>query len=180
MNTPECTILQAACATIASPEAYDPVFIGEEEDEPYLDAMAGFANPTNEMLKEAEKAFKKDTIVANIISIGSGKLGPQHIATRTPLSDLLKRAITDTERVHNDIQNRFQDLGIYFRFNVEGILPMTNSIGKTTRAQTVAFLEDPANSKKMDGTVISIQERSGKRPLKDLSRISSFWGSKAI
>jgi hypothetical protein len=181
MSTPDCTILQAACATIASPDAYDPILIGgEEEEESYLDAMAGFANPTNEMLKEAEKVFEKNAVVANIVSIGSGKLDPQQVITRTQLSDLLNRAITDTERVHNDIQNRLQDLGIYFRFNVENILPMNNSIGNTTRVQTSAYLEDATHSQRMNGAVTSIQARNVTRPLKELSMMSSFWQSKIL
>ncbi|CAG8592889.1 14986_t:CDS:2, partial [Acaulospora colombiana] len=160
--------MQAACATIASPESYDPVGIGEEEDQAqYIDAMAGYANPTNELLKEAEKVFVKNAMVANIISIGSGK--PQIDQQNMNLNDALRRAITDTERVHNDIQNRLHDLGIYFRFNVDGILPMKNLVGKTTRVQTAAYLEEAANSKRMDEAVTSIQERNGIKNLKELS-----------
>jgi hypothetical protein len=140
--------------------------------------MAGYANPTNEMLKEAEKVFGKNVVVANVVSIGSGKLnlelGQQKIdPSGSQLSDLLKRAITDTERVHNDIQNRFQDLGIYFRFNVEAILPIMNSIDPKTRVQTAAYLEDTSTSQRMDGAVTSIQERKGVKPLKELSTMTS-------
>jgi hypothetical protein len=175
---PDCTILQAACATIASPEAYNPVAVGEEEKQSlYVDAMSGYASPTNEMLKEAEKVFGKNMVVANVVSIGSGKpelrqqkLGP----SESQLSDLLKRAITDTERVHNDIQNRLQSLGIYFRFNVENILPMVNSIGQTTRVHTTAYLEEATTSQKMDVAVTSIQERKGIKSLRELSTMSSY------
>jgi hypothetical protein len=174
---PDCTILQAACATIASPESYDPILVGEEENQLlYVDAMAGYANPTNEMLKEAEKVFGKNAVVANVVSIGSGKpeLRQQQIGPNgSQLSDLLKRAIMDTERVHNDIQNRFQNLDIYFRFNLECIITMVNSIGQTARVQTAAYLEEAATSQKMDVAVISIQERKGMKYLKELSTRSS-------
>jgi hypothetical protein len=176
MSNPNCTILQAACATIASLEAYEPVIIGDEEEGQslYIDAMAGYANPTNEALKEAERIFGKDTIVSNIVSVGSGKPGlrqQQDACTRTRLSDILKQAINDTERVHNDIHYRFQDLGIYFRFNVEGILPMNTSTGRITRMQTVAYLENTANNLRMDRAVKSLQERKGIKALKELSMI---------
>jgi hypothetical protein len=184
MNIPDCTILQAACATIASPEAYDPVIIGDEDDQcTYMNAMTGYANPTNEVLKEAEKIFGKNAVVANLLSVGSGRLElrqQQDTGIMSQLSDLLKRAITDTERVHNDIYNRFQDLGIYSRFNAEGILPVTNSMRKTTRVQTAAYLEDAPNSHRMDRAVTSIRERKGVKSLKDLSTISSFCARSTI
>jgi hypothetical protein len=175
---PDCTILQAACATIAFPESFEPVVVGEEENQLlYVDAMGGYANPTNEMLKEAEKVFGKNVVVANVVSIGSGKpeLRPQQLGpSGSQLGNLLKRAIRDTERVHNDIQNRLQSLGIYFRFNVESIPPMVNSIGQTTRVYTTAYLEEAATSQKMDVAVTSIQERKGIKPLKELSTMPSY------
>jgi hypothetical protein len=184
INTPDCTILQAACATIASPEAYEPVIIGDEDDQyTYMNAMTGYANPTNEVLKEAEKVFGKNAVVANLVSVGSGKLEirqQQDTVIMTQLSDLLKRAVTDTERVHNDIYNRFQDLGIYFRFNAEGILPVTNSTQNTTRIQTAAYLEDAPNSHRLDRAVASIRERKEVKSLKDLSTISSFYVRSSI
>jgi hypothetical protein len=178
MNTPDCTILQAACATIASPDSYEPASIEDEDDQClYMSAMTGYANPTNEVLKEAEKVYGRNAVVANLVSVGSGKLElrqQQDPAIKNPLSDLLKRAITDTERVHNDLYNRFQDLGIYFRFNAEGLLPVTKSSKRVTRVQTAAYLEDAPNSHKMDRAITSIQERKGVKFLKDLSMISSF------
>jgi hypothetical protein len=178
MNNPDCTILQAACATIASLEVYEPVIIGDEEGQSlYIDAMTGYANPTNEALKEAERLFGNDTIVSNIVSVGSGKpelRQQQDACTRNRLSDILKQAINDTERVHNDIHHRFQDLGIYFRFNVEGIPPMNTSTGRITRMQTVAYLENMDNNLRMDRAVKSLQERKGIKALKELSTICAL------
>jgi hypothetical protein len=178
MNTPDCTILQAACATVASPDSYEPDSVEDEDDQClYMSAMTGYANPTNEALKEAEKVFGRNAVVANLVSVGSGKLElrqQQDPAIMNPLSDLLKRAITDTERVHNDLYNRFQDLGIYFRFNAEGLLPITNSSRRKTREQTAAYLEDAPNSHRMDRAITSIQERKAVKSLKDLSTISLF------
>ncbi|PVF91531.1 hypothetical protein CPB86DRAFT_316774, partial [Serendipita vermifera] len=146
MSPPDCSILQAACATIASPDAYDPVTIGDEGDQVlYIDAMAGYANPTNELLKEAEKVFGGEVMVANIVSIGSGQLDPEQ-QKHAQLNDILRRAITDTERVHNDIQNRFQDLGIYSRFSVDAILSIDNTVVNTTRIKTAAYLEEALNN----------------------------------
>jgi hypothetical protein len=173
MNAPSCSISQAACAAIASPDAYEPVNIDNSDEEvTYISAMAGYANPTNEMLKEAEKVFGKNAMVATIISIGSGNVylpQNQHESPSIRLDDTLKRVILDTERVHNDLQGRFQDLGIYFRFNAESIAPMHSSIGKLTRVRTMTYLEEAITSQRMDGAINSIQERNGVKPLKEIS-----------
>ncbi|PVF91532.1 hypothetical protein CPB86DRAFT_878463 [Serendipita vermifera] len=172
MSTPDYSILQAACAAIASPDAYDPVAIGDEGDQVlYIDAMAGYANPTNELLKEAERVFGKKVMVANVVSIGFGQLdlGKQK---HTQLNDMLRRAITDTERVHNDIQNRFQELSIYSRFSVEAIPSISNTVSNTTRIKTAAYLEEASSNQRMDKTVASLQVRNGVKPIKELNSIT--------
>jgi hypothetical protein len=176
---PDCTILQAACATIGSPDAYNPVKVGAGGDgSMYIDAMAGYANPTNEMIKEAEKVFGKDAVVATIISVGSGKPDQRRSGGDSAglhLTDILKRAVLDTERVHNDIQNRFQDLGIYYRFNVYGVIPLSDSIEGTTREHTVSYLDEAMSNQRMDAAVNSVQGRMGVKPLKELSMKSSLY-----
>ncbi|PVG00689.1 TPR-like protein [Serendipita vermifera] len=169
MNAPQGTILQAACATIASPDAYNPVVIGKGGDVmSYIDAMAGYANPTNEMLTEAEKVFGKNGLVATIISIGSGKLDV--IRQQESVNDILRRTLSNTEPVHNNLQSRFGELGIYYRFSVENVISRNNR--EVTRAQTIAYLEEETNNQRMDGAVNSIHERKGLKPIKELNSIS--------
>ncbi|PVF91230.1 hypothetical protein CPB86DRAFT_389523 [Serendipita vermifera] len=177
MDDPQCTILQAACVAIASPDAYDPIMVGEEDDNiAYIDAMTGYANPTNEVLKEAEKVFGKNAIVATIVSLGSGKperRQQQQEPITMQLNDILRRTIWDIERVHNDVQNRFQDLGIYHRFNVEDPLPSKESTKQTTKAHAKAYLQEPFTIRRMDQAINSVRERKGVMILKDLNTISS-------
>lgn len=72
MRSPKCTILQAACATIASPDVYEPMNLGRRFEEViYQDALAGYTNPTNEGLKEAERVFGREALVGTILSIGA-------------------------------------------------------------------------------------------------------------
>ncbi|PVF90753.1 hypothetical protein CPB86DRAFT_593275, partial [Serendipita vermifera] len=97
----------------------------------------------------------------------------QRDSTSPQLTDVLKRVLLDTERVHNNIQSRLQDIGIYYRFNVENIIPVKNSIGQTTRAQTTTYLEEATTDQKMDGAVNSVKERKGVKSLKDLNSIST-------
>ncbi|PVG00686.1 hypothetical protein CPB86DRAFT_729099, partial [Serendipita vermifera] len=176
MSTPNCTILQAACATVASPDAYEPVVVRDEEGEmTYIDATSGYANPTNEMLKEAENVFGKDAVVATIISIGSGKSimrQQEQGCTNVPLMNILRRVILDTERVHDDLQNRFQDLGIYYRFNADNVLPIRNRIEDTkTKSHTMTYVKEAATTQRIDQAIQSVQERSGVKTLKELNSI---------
>ncbi|PVF92431.1 TPR-like protein [Serendipita vermifera] len=177
-SEPRCTILQAACATIASPDAYEPVVVGDKEDKiMYIDAVPEYANPINEMLKEAENAFGKDGIVSTIISIGSGKI-EQHRQQQGPttmsLNDILAGPILDTERIHNDIQNRFQDLGIYYRFDAESSLLYKDPIEQTTRDHIKAYMEETSTPQRMDQVINSLRERKGVKALKDLSPMPSI------
>jgi hypothetical protein len=150
---------------------------GEENDEMvYIGATAGYANPASEMLKEAEKVFGKNAMVATILSIGSGKLiidQNSNELAKIQFNDMLRQTISDTERVHNEMQGRLLDLGIYYRFNVDSVLSTNSNLGGVTRVRTVAYLEEAATSQRMDGAVNSIQERKGLKPLKELSRVSS-------
>ncbi|PVF93948.1 hypothetical protein CPB86DRAFT_741455 [Serendipita vermifera] len=175
MTEPQCTILQAACATIASPNTYEPVIVGDGDDRiVYIDAMAGYANPTNEMLKEAEKAFGRNATVATIISIGSG--GPEgwqktQGSVSVQLTDILRRTMLDTERVHNDLQNRFHDHGIYYRFNANSYAHFNELVGSTTRATTKAFLDKASTNQRMDQAISSIRERKEGKILNDINSI---------
>jgi hypothetical protein len=178
MRTPKCTILQAACATIASYEVYKPVVLGKGSEEViYNDATVGYANPTNEAFKEAERLFGKEGIVATILSVGAGKpeLRPSEANEESDgLNSLLKRVITDTERIHNDIQSRFRELGIYFRFNVERIHPIDKDSGRATKAHTTEYLKEEIINQKLDEAVTSINERKGVKALRDISMLSHF------
>ena len=121
--SPSCTILQAACACIASPDTFDPVTIGFGHKKAVLiDAMVGCANPAKELLREAQDMFGDDGEVASIISIGAGK-GLVSVAfedgREVGISEGLRRGIAMCEQVHDDLQGRLAETNIYHRFNVE-------------------------------------------------------------
>jgi hypothetical protein len=71
---PPCTILQAACASVAFPDRFLPVTLGSGHRRVILvDATVGYANPTKDLLLEAQEVFGEDAHVSAIVSIGSGK-----------------------------------------------------------------------------------------------------------
>jgi hypothetical protein len=122
-QSPSCTILQAACACIASPDTLDPVIIGVSHKRAALiDAIVGCANPAKELLREAQDVFGEDAEVAGIVSIGAGK-GNVSVAfehgREVGISEGLRRGVAMCEQVHDDLQGRLEDTDIYYRFNVE-------------------------------------------------------------
>jgi hypothetical protein len=171
-RAPDCTILQAACATIASPDRYAPVKIGAGHNEiAYFDASPGYANPAVQLLKEAEHQFGKDAEVATIISIGSGK---PEIKVTSPtsdslhLSDIIKRLSVDTERVHEEMQERLKELAIYFRFNAERGVGLESN-ASLVQNYTQAYLEESAVSQKLDEAVKNIHSRIAVKRLQEIS-----------
>jgi hypothetical protein len=67
-----CTILEAACACIASLEIFLQVNIGSGNEKiTLIEALAVAANPGNELLRE--RVFGDDGELPTIVSIGAGK-----------------------------------------------------------------------------------------------------------
>jgi hypothetical protein len=169
--SPSCTILQAACACIASPDTFDPVTIGVGHKRAVLiDAMVGSANPAKELLREAQNAFGEDTEVASIVSVGAGQRDVGVVfkdGREVGISDGLRRGIAMCERVHEDLQSRFQKAVIYHRFNVEQEMGVEPEIAL---ARVSAYLGETMTSARMDCAVKSIHRRSTGVKLRDISK----------
>lgn len=113
---PPFTILQAARATMASPDLFPLVHIGEKT------FAANFTNPINSVLKEAGKAFDAKTKVACVFSIGSGtKLvkGLPDSPQPKEYMPMLATIAENCETAHRETASRYGHLGIYHRINVE-------------------------------------------------------------
>jgi hypothetical protein len=169
--SPSCTILQAACACIASSDTFDPVAIGAGHKKAVLmDAMAGCANPAKELLREAYDVFGEDREVANIVSIGAGKKKVRvtfEDGREVGISDGLRQGVVMCEQVHEDLQTRFQKAEIYHRFNVEqeiGIQP------EIVLAGVSAYLGEAMTNARLDSAVESIHHRLTGLKLGDISK----------
>lgn len=148
-----CTILQAARASIASPDTFLPVTIGSGHKEVVLvDALVGYANPTKDILQKAEEAFGEETEVSTIMSIGTGK-------TEIKLDGIdegLKRGLALCEQVHEELQTRLGTTGIYYRFNVQ------RELGIEPRAifgRVSSYLGERIIRKRLDEAIESIKSR---------------------
>jgi hypothetical protein len=169
---PSCTILEAACASIASPDKFAPVTLGAGHRKITLvSAISGYANPTKELLKEAQGVFGDDAEVASIVSLGAGKeeaLSISETANEEALVDALARTTLNTEKTHEELRGRLHQLSVYFRFNVEHGLErhMENS---SIYGRTMAYMKEGAINELFDDAVKSIQSRKKGITLQEIS-----------
>ena len=168
--SPSCTVLQAACACVASPDTFHPVTIGVGHRRAVLiNAMVACANPTKELLGEAQDVFGEDAEVASIVSIGAGKRIIRVVfedGGEMGIGEGLRRIAT-CEQVHDDLQGRLEETNIYYRFNVEQELSVDPGV---VLAHVSAYLREKATSGRVDRGIKSIQYHPTGVKLKDISK----------
>jgi hypothetical protein len=170
-----CTILEAACACVASPDAFLPVNVGLGHRQITLvDGLALAANPGKELLREAQRAFGDDAEVATILSVGAGKGDVWSSASTTSSSEMMeamKRATMTCEPVHEELYLRLRQTSIYFRLNVDrGSGPQIQLSSSTISA----YLEEGVVSDKLDDVIKSIHLRPTGVKLSDISEYASM------
>jgi hypothetical protein len=144
-----------------------------------IDAMAGYPNPTRELLKEAQQIFGEDAKVATMISIGSGKKRPSNLSARDDqhtLMEAVKDAVINAEITHEELETRLHEAHLYFRFNV----PHDLGIGVDSSeiyAHTATYLAEADTNKRLNEAIKSIQNRSGGMTLKELSKSQIYFAS---
>ena len=135
-----------------------------------MDAIVGCANPTKELLREAQDMVGEDAEVASIVSVGAGKRDVGVVfedGREVGISDGLRRGIGTCEQVHEDLQSRFQKAGIYHRFNVEqeiGIQP------PVVLARVSTNLGATMASARVDSAVENIHRRLTGVTMRDISK----------
>ena len=73
----DCTLVQAARATTATPGLFKPIVITVDGfSETLVGACLGFSSISSVLLQEAGIAFKLSQQVACLVSIGAGNTGP--------------------------------------------------------------------------------------------------------
>ncbi|PVF99685.1 hypothetical protein CPB86DRAFT_689347, partial [Serendipita vermifera] len=166
---PPSTILQAACATIASHDHFDAVTVGEGYSRLELrSALMGFANPASKLLKEATQEFGGDAWVATIISVG-GKSMPSP-SEGVPPAQRLKDILKDTDAIHQDLHHRFHQLNMYFRFDVAHQSIAVDDVSGVYR-EVQLYKDDGRVSELINEAVRSIHLRQRVKSLSDLMSV---------
>ncbi|KAH0588496.1 hypothetical protein H2248_012599 [Termitomyces sp. 'cryptogamus'] len=122
-----CTVVQAAHATTATPQFFEPVSIGSEGlNEKFIGAHLEYNNPINFVLEEADLVFGASQQVACIVSIGAGHSG--HISWKLTKLELFSENFTNilldisasSEASVQSFVKQYKNLpGIFYRLNIE-------------------------------------------------------------
>ncbi|KAG8690573.1 hypothetical protein FRC09_011936 [Ceratobasidium sp. 395] len=126
---PDCTIWEAICASMAHPEHFNSVDIGEAPmHQSFVTGTLGCSNPTAHVLDEVKQVYP-NRHVSCIIVVGGGHAKTIHIPEPTPLSRILiptdpsvvgMSIAMDAERVAREMEARFRGTpDVYFRLSVE-------------------------------------------------------------
>ncbi|KAH0591432.1 hypothetical protein H2248_001509 [Termitomyces sp. 'cryptogamus'] len=120
-----CTVVEAARATTATPHFFKAVSIGSRGlDEAFIGADLGYNNPISFVLEEAELLFGTSQPVACIVSIGAGH--PGHISWKptklftSKFMKILLNISTSCEASVESFVRQYKNLpGIFYRLNVD-------------------------------------------------------------
>ncbi|KAH8797107.1 hypothetical protein DL96DRAFT_1788832 [Flagelloscypha sp. PMI_526] len=112
---PRCTIRQVLHATLSNHVHLPAVGIQEEH---FVSALNGNANPTHMLVKELGNAYARGTQVACLVNIGAGELGVQNL-TNQESAEELAGLLRSCQLVADDVGAHCRDLGaFFFRFSV--------------------------------------------------------------
>jgi hypothetical protein len=102
---------------MATPPYFSPVKFGPRGRQQILSGgPRGAHNPTRELLKEASAVFGREKLVAQIVSLGCGRL---HISDTEGVDRSVQEMAADCEAVARDLSSRLYDMDEYVRFNVD-------------------------------------------------------------
>lgn len=162
----DCTIWEAVRATSAAPTYFSSIKIGpESRKEDFIDGGVGSNNPINELHEEAARLFPKSQEVACIVSLGTGvrntiQVEQAHLLDKIVLPRNIikgfKKLALDSERNAKMMGQKYaQTQGLYFRLSVEKGLEKIRLADwekmAEVRTHTLAYLDDPEISPKVDG-----------------------------
>lgn len=179
---PECTIVEATRATMATPGMFKPALIREHSIKlRYVGGGLGYNNPTALMLDEAEIVLPGSPI-STVLSIGSGQLHCANVPDRNGLSQFLPSKLvqtlagvaSDCEKTNQELSRRFRNTpNVYFRFNAEqGMQDIDQSDMARlpeVQAHTRSYLQDVGvtinlnNAVKVIGAGVGAVKSSGER-----------------
>jgi hypothetical protein len=171
------TIIDAALATCASPSEFLPVSFGTGyQRQEFIGAGLAASNPVGCVIDEAQRLFGGDSVVASLLSLGSGHPGILSLSRDSGIDALHRLAlemILDCEQKAQEIQQQIGQVGVYFRFSVEhgmqrGRFPQAQEFSSML-AQTESYLTNQETEEKLDHLVHNLKATVGVISLNQLS-----------
>lgn len=160
---------------MASLDTFLPVTLGDPCRKLNLaDATTGFANPTSELLREAQRVFKDNVELAPIVSLGAGKVGITRIiqnAGAIGQGETLRRIAKSCKEVHKNVYRSLHATGIYFRFDPEACSQQSPS---SWASQASAYIQEGSINIQTDSVVKKVHGRQGGVSIKEISVLYIF------
>ncbi|KAG6868575.1 hypothetical protein C0993_000840, partial [Termitomyces sp. T159_Od127] len=169
-----CTVVEAARATTATPNLFKPVSISSGGiSETFVGASLGYSNPTNFVLEEAITVFGLSQAVACFVNIGAGHPGHISWEPNNSLSQLLFQLATDCENLAEGlVKNYIQIPGLFYRLSVDqGLQKMAmDDWNKLREIQThsLAYLEKTKVTEELNRLTNTLQSCLKKTTLEAL------------
>ncbi|QRV96968.1 kinesin light chain [Ceratobasidium sp. AG-Ba] len=171
---PDCKLWEAASASMAHPELFKAVEIGDTHiRESFVDGGLGSTNPTAHVLVEAKALFPNQHLSA-LVCIGAGHSSTIEIPEASWFRRLIpntvlqatKRIAEDAEQVAQNIAMRFRSTpGVYFRFSVDqGMQNIASNSWeklKMVTAHTRAYMHHTGTNLEINHAVRVIGARKG-------------------
>ncbi|KAG6884210.1 hypothetical protein C0993_000404 [Termitomyces sp. T159_Od127] len=143
----DCTVVEAACATTATPNLFKPASMNlGGVSKTFLGASLGYSNPTNLVLEEAVRVFGPSQPVACFVNIGAGHPGHITWESNNSFSQLIFQLAIDCENLAESlVKNYVQIPGLFYRLSVnQGLQKMAMddwNRPKETQAHSLAYLK---------------------------------------
>ncbi|KAH8829745.1 hypothetical protein DL96DRAFT_1706595 [Flagelloscypha sp. PMI_526] len=171
---PRCTIREVLHASLSNQVQIPAVCIQEER---FLSALKGYANPTHVLVKELCNAFAKGTQVACLVNIGAGHPGVQPLAIQKNV-EYVTSLLHSCQLVADDVATQCHDLGpFYFRLSVSSGLELDAHCLGSNASQviglTMAYLSTDDISTRLDDLERMLRERFG---IVSIERLNSVAG----
>ncbi|KAH8817561.1 ankyrin repeat-containing domain protein [Flagelloscypha sp. PMI_526] len=173
-QAPRCTIRQVLHATLSNHAQLPAVCI---EEELFISALNGYANPTHMLVKELGNAYTKGTHVACVVNVGAGDLGIQPLTSQTNAEELAG-LLRSCQLVADDVASQCHDLGaFFFPFSVTSGLGEESCLSENeisrVKGLTKAYLSTDEISTRLDDLEERLSERFG---VVSIERLNSLAG----
>ncbi|KEP45608.1 kinesin light chain, partial [Rhizoctonia solani 123E] len=191
---PSCTIWEALYATMAHPDLFKSIEIGDSAvRQSFVGGELGCGNPISHVLAEVKRIYP-GRYVSCILSLGAGHARtihipntiPSYLMPRTQDVIVMKDMATDNERVAEEMAARFQSTNeVYFRFNVDqGMQEMEAGDWERLEevvAHTTAHLHKAEESQRLDLMIQVAMARQASVPTRHIDgEISNYMAGKPI
>ncbi|KAH8797997.1 ankyrin repeat-containing domain protein [Flagelloscypha sp. PMI_526] len=177
-----CTIRQAIHATLADGVHLPYAVI---EDEHFMNASSGYANPSYELMKELPHVFPRGSKLASLVNLGAGHRGLMPLTTGGSWNEQ-NRLLHYAEGVAQNLAALCAGLGpCYFRLSVTaGAINPTEwsstEVDRVVKSCTAQYLAEVEVEEKLDAVVVNLNKRNGMVLLERLGSLAAEDGKASL